>query len=501
MDFGSSGYSVDVGDGNVSSRRNVRLRSQLIFHLPDPNIVRPVETSQSDTSGDRRNRAVRDGLISLSRLEASSLSSVPWKRLGLSFDSTCGANRHRTPENDDHSGYGKEPRTVRSNYSYLDLRLSQNLAWANSRLRSGVEHAKRAQVMEDDSQSMDAVVREYRNAENCYRDGLDLIPSHPELLVAYGALCANLRRDEDALEMLTKAVKLTCTGESNVESGIGMTRTMGHVCNGEKSEEATKEAQSSAGRNARRYLAEVTRRMAINYKQASLTASTAGPQKINRFALLSSPLTKHTVMSKGGEARAKQARSDALAERAFSLGSIAMQNGSIDNAAGQSMLSKYELIGEPLSEYDEDYSTIVKSDSQEGHEIDRRRRKKRKKKYKKKNRKNRRHRSNSFSWSQCRTDDDDKVYDRGKGFKVKHCKGRRKEQKRRRNDSYCGDRSLSSSSPCSIKSRYESDSSASLASSSSNHQTRGKNNSGKLSRRKKKRRRRKREEDDCTSRK
>lgn len=492
------------GGGNVSSGRTNRLRSQILFHLPDPSVVRPVEESQCDTVGDGRNQATVTASIRISRSEAASLSSIPWERLGGSLDTTnCCENKSHLNPATDHSNRNdaKQASTSRLGgqnldapiYSYVDLRLSQNMSWANHQLKSGVEHAKRAQTMQEDSPSMDdSVMREYEKAEKCYRDGLDLVPSHPELLVAYGALCANLNRDEEAVEILTKAVKYTCTEESKVECEMGTADTKGHSSNRERNGKSAKEAQLSAGKNARRYLVEVTRRLATNSKQVS-SSSTSGLARINRFT---SPLTAPAAMSKGGEARAEQARRDALAERAFLSGSGAVKNGS--NSAGQSGCSKYELIDEPLSKDNEDHGAKVESDGQGDQRIERRRRKKHSRKHKKKNRKRRRYRSDSTSRSHGRIYDNARESNRGKERKQKRCKERGKKDvmRRHQNDDCCAESSLSSSSMTSSSSSgsescYESDSSTSSTLSRNNHKRRKQKVSEDRRRSRKSRRRKK----------
>mmetsp|Transcript_20862 Transcript_20862/g.45494 ORF Transcript_20862/g.45494 Transcript_20862/m.45494 type:complete len:534 (-) Transcript_20862:158-1759(-) len=478
----------DIQNGGVSSVRTNRLRSQILSRLSDPSVVRPVEASQCDTVGDGRNQATATALIRISRSEAASLSSIPWKRFGGPLDTTssrncCESNSHLNPATDNnHSNrndarHASTSRRGRHNldapiYSYVDLRLSQNMSWANHQLRSGVVHAKRAQTMQEDSPSIDSAMREYKKAEKCYRDGLDLVPSHPELLVAYGALCANLNRDEEAVEILTKAVKYTCTEESKVGCEMGAAETKGHSSNREKNEESAKEAQLSTGKNARQYLAEVTRRLATNSKQVS---STSGLARINRFT---SPSTAPTVMRKGGEARAEQARRDALAERAFLSGSGAVvKNGS--NSAGQSRSSKYELIDEPLSKDSADHGAKLESDGQEDQRIERRRRKKHARKHKKKKRKRRQYRSDSTSRSHGGICDNARESSRRTGGKQKRYKEREKKghKRRRRNDDCCAESSLSSSSMTSSSSsgsgrRYESDSNASSTSSHNNHKRR-----------------------------
>lgn len=76
---------------------------------------------------------------------------------------------------------------------YLTLRQEQNLQWANVQFQTGVDHAKNNRTKE---------------AIECYQVGLDLVPNHADLLVAYGALEANEGRYIKAIELLEQARKV-----------------------------------------------------------------------------------------------------------------------------------------------------------------------------------------------------------------------------------------------------------------------------------------------------
>lgn len=456
------------GDGVSDDHPHVRdkvssgssLRSQVLSRLSDPTIVRPVETLECDI--DDRNQAA-NAFISLSRTDASSLSSYPWKYYP--------AFKHTGKSNDDsnkrnNSDGAEQPQRKRRrgdyiapNYSYLDLRTFQNMSWANSQLQSGVEHAKRAHTLQDESSPIEAAMREYTMAEKCYRDGLDLVPSHPELLVALGALCANLRRDEEAIEILIRAVKITRSSTDN-ESKEGSDIDVHDSEDGDKdcydkdgndgkNKKQAEESQSSTGENARRYLAEIKRRMAT--KDEESRSSSRGSVTCHPFTPSKQPPPQSSIKTKGGEARVEQALKDALAERAFLSGGPIIRPG---KDAQQSELSKYELIDEPLSKEEVQYAKI-KSDGQEDHKRERKRRHKRRshaKKRKKKKKKSYRYSSDgSDSRSDYSSSGDNcwrqKKRTVGKSKKRKRDKERRKEHKRRRrNDSSSDDSSISSSS-------------------------------------------------------
>lgn len=89
-------------------------------------------------------------------------------------------------------------------FNYLSLRYDQNITWANERFTKGVLFAKQALEPTVDAQ---AHVSLMRKAETCYKEGLDLIPHHPPLLCAYGALCANEGRYDVAKQLLQDAIR------------------------------------------------------------------------------------------------------------------------------------------------------------------------------------------------------------------------------------------------------------------------------------------------------
>lgn len=91
------------------------------------------------------------------------------------------------------NGSKTESKDPYPSFTYLDLRRQQNESWATSRLEEGVELAKSGKSKE---------------AEACYMEGLNLVPSHTELMVAYGALCANLGRTTEGIARLERALEL-----------------------------------------------------------------------------------------------------------------------------------------------------------------------------------------------------------------------------------------------------------------------------------------------------
>jgi tetratricopeptide (TPR) repeat protein len=75
---------------------------------------------------------------------------------------------------------------------YLSLRRLQNRAWADQRLLQGIQYAKQLK---------------YAQAENAYRQGLDLVKNHVDLLVASAALHANQGKRDRALLLLEQALQ------------------------------------------------------------------------------------------------------------------------------------------------------------------------------------------------------------------------------------------------------------------------------------------------------
>jgi hypothetical protein len=77
--------------------------------------------------------------------------------------------------------------------SYLDLRRHQNVAWANDRLQEGNE----------------LVFCDPAKAERLFQQGLDLVPDHADLLVAYGTVLAQtIKRRPLAILKLNCALEI-----------------------------------------------------------------------------------------------------------------------------------------------------------------------------------------------------------------------------------------------------------------------------------------------------
>jgi len=110
------------------------------------------------------------------------LSNIPWK-LRYTDEVTSQMKADRSNGTPDHF----------PPWNYLDLRRTQNSQWATKQLTEGIDFAKAGNEGE---------------AEAFYKKGLHLVPDHVDLLVAYGALCANQGRMDEAIEKLEKAITL-----------------------------------------------------------------------------------------------------------------------------------------------------------------------------------------------------------------------------------------------------------------------------------------------------
>jgi tetratricopeptide (TPR) repeat protein len=139
------------------------------------------------------------------------LPSCPWKLRLLSGDGTKVESKDPYPS-----------------FTYLDLRRQQNESWATSRLEEGVQLAKASK---------------HKEAESCYKEGLDLVPTHTQLMVAYGALCANLGRTQEAISRLERALEIDPTA-ANAEQYLTTIR--------QQQEQRDQQRQQRQGRHPNR---------------------------------------------------------------------------------------------------------------------------------------------------------------------------------------------------------------------------------------------------------
>lgn len=145
--------------------------SSFLQHMYNPSITRDIESRVDPNDAD--------------------LIEVPWK---LSHTDDNGEKSNGAHiQSDEVGANNNDSSPVYPSMSYLDLRRIQNTEWATDRLREGVRLAKEGNAAK---------------AEECYKEGIDLVPTHAQLFVAYGALCANLGRTREAIDKLEYALEL-----------------------------------------------------------------------------------------------------------------------------------------------------------------------------------------------------------------------------------------------------------------------------------------------------
>mmetsp|Transcript_8159 Transcript_8159/g.11758 ORF Transcript_8159/g.11758 Transcript_8159/m.11758 type:complete len:423 (+) Transcript_8159:99-1367(+) len=141
----------------------------LLERLYDPSTMRRAEAQMS----------IENSLVGL-----HSLTKTPWE-LSVTLD-------HSVEESNTQSNETDVEEKAYPSWSYLDLRRMQNVNWATRRMEDGIKLAKESN---------------WRQAENCYKEGLDLVPTHAELWVAYGCLCANTGRVQEGIDKLERALR------------------------------------------------------------------------------------------------------------------------------------------------------------------------------------------------------------------------------------------------------------------------------------------------------
>ena len=252
-------------------------------------------------------------------------------------------------------------------WNYLTLRHEQNSSWAQAQFDKGVSYAKAALHLDLSAENSNIHVNSnsnsnsnghvlMRKAEVCYKEGLEMIPQHVQILTAFGALCINDGRLEMARDLLEKAIRCGQEEEEqavNDDSSFGMSHT--RTCTGT---DGTLE-------DAKTYLSVVESKLHAREKMELAS------KKGQRLALSN---------------KAEQAMNDALAERAFTEGEDPkLLSGSTKTN------DKYQLLS---SSADDDEAEDDESSSEERR---RKRRSNRKRKRRKRESKHRRRRDRSES--------------------------------------------------------------------------------------------------------
>jgi hypothetical protein len=292
------------------------MRKDLSKKLTDASLVKRYETGENesewnDGEGKKETsteiKTVGDcDFFTLNPLEAMELTSTKRSFASASASASASATNACKPsfENDTPADQTNNVDSEISHYqyvysnefnlagkrNYLTLRHEQNSAWAQLQFIKGIGYAKAALNPSCEQTSTRALVNK---AEVCYKEGLEMIPHHPRLLTAYGALCINDGRLEMARDLLIKSIALLQKDNSDEEN----------------------EVDSDTLKDANTYLNVVD-------------------SKLHAKARMISQAKKGQVQLSN---KAEQAMNDALAERAFSMGNDVTKNNSTSFKASVGM--------------------------------------------------------------------------------------------------------------------------------------------------------------------
>jgi tetratricopeptide (TPR) repeat protein len=158
---------------------------------PKDSAATATTTNQDVTSFLQRmyDPSITRGLESRMSSHHDDLFHAPWRLKTHNDDD----NNNTTKAPADDNVEATRATAVYPSFTYLELRRIQNNEWATDRLKQGIRLAKEGNSVK---------------AEACYKEGLDLVPTHAALFVAYGALCANLGRTREAIDKLQHALEL-----------------------------------------------------------------------------------------------------------------------------------------------------------------------------------------------------------------------------------------------------------------------------------------------------
>ena len=254
------------------------LKQHLLNKLSDPSIVRRYEITYSSSSLHHNAIDDADDDNGCDNGDATNGDAINFRLDTFEAMEVTEMSPPRN-ENDDDTPVLRVPQPPPSrhrhqypSWNYLTLRHDQNTSWAQAQFDKGVSYAKAA--LHQSTENHHALVRK---AEVCYKEGLEMIPHHPQLLTAYGALCINDGRLEMAKELLEKAIQYSQDDQ----------------------QEGSSDCINSTLKDARTYYTVVESKLHIH---AQIQTQAKKPQV--------------TLSNK-----AEQAMNDALAERAFITGS------------------------------------------------------------------------------------------------------------------------------------------------------------------------------------
>ena len=172
--------------------------------------------------------------LRLNPMEAMELSHIPWK-IKILMNDNVKNNNTLSSSSSQQETFSKSQHESYPPYNYLSIRHEQNMNLVQSLFEKGVSYAKQGlqmmqkqqdpqhhhlhNISKSSSSSLSSPSSSYQNllqnAENCYKQGLDLIPNHIGILTAYSALCINDNRLVKAKNMLQKVMMKKKRSESN----------------------------------------------------------------------------------------------------------------------------------------------------------------------------------------------------------------------------------------------------------------------------------------------
>ena len=190
----------------------------------------------------------------------------------------------------------------------------QNTSWATAQFDRGISYAKAA--LNQSSENSHALVKK---AEACYKEGLEMIPCHVQILTAYGALCINDGRLEMARDLLGKAIRCGNEEDQAADDALLM-KTSG------TDKDRTIE-------DAKTYLSVVESKIRAQKKIESASKKGQGVTLSNKAA---------------------QAMNDALAEKIFTEGDVSK----VVSGAASKANDKYQLLSSSSGEEDDEESSV-----------------------------------------------------------------------------------------------------------------------------------------------
>ncbi len=325
------------------------MRQDLINKLADPSIVGRYEHNHSHSESEFPSHDLR---LSFHEAMELQLQLEPELTAPPTTD-TCSTSTHTdTASSTPLDASVPVPASSSSMYppwNYLTLRHAQNTSWAQSQFDRGVSYAKAAL-----HQSCENSMALIKKAEVCYKEGLEMIPHHIQILTAYGALCINDGRLEMARDLLDKAIQYATQRDMNDALAADANIVLNHEGIGKSSGGKGENKASSMNQtleDAKTYLSVVEGKL-------------RGREQMEQA---SKKKGQHMALSN----KAEQAMNDALAERAFSVGDDPKKV----SVSGAKSHGNYELLSSSEdNEQEEDNESLHKRKKKDSHRKKKRRR-------------------------------------------------------------------------------------------------------------------------------